>query len=259
MLELKDFEAAYNKVQEVVLPTKLIKSDYFSDQTGNDVYLKPENMQLTGAYKIRGAYYKISTLSEEEKAKGLITASAGNHAQGVALAAARQGVKATIVMPTTTPLIKVNRTKSYGAEVVLYGNVYDEACQYALKLAKEKEEKGMIGFLTQPVLTEEAFENLKRAKEELSGYILGGVIPVVSARNARFMDSEINGINVDPKITELYEGKTRAESEDLAVEISVEIMKRISGFTDGYYLMTPFGRTGLIVRIMKEFGVTDQK
>ena len=88
MLELKDFEAAYNKVQEVVLPTKLIKSDYFSDQTGNDVYLKPENMQLTGAYKIRGAYYKISTLSEEEKAKGLITASAGNHAQGVALAAA---------------------------------------------------------------------------------------------------------------------------------------------------------------------------
>lgn len=117
----------------------------------------------------------------------------------------------------------------------------------------------MIGFLTQPVLTEEAFENLKRAKEELSGYILGGVIPVVSARNARFMDSEINGINVDPKITELYEGKTRAESEDLAVEISVEIMKRISGFTDGYYLMTPFGRTGLIVRIMKEFGVTDQK
>ena len=111
MLELKDFEAAYNKVQEVVLPTKLIKSDYFSDQTGNDVYLKPENMQLTGAYKIRGAYYKISTLSEEEKAKGLITASAGNHAQGVALAAARQGVKATIVMPTTTPLLKVNRTK----------------------------------------------------------------------------------------------------------------------------------------------------
>lgn len=111
MLELKDFEAAYNKVQEVVLPTKLIKSDYFSEQTGNDVYLKPENMQLTGAYKIRGAYYKISTLSEEEKAKGLITASAGNHAQGVALAAARQGVKATIVMPTTTPLLKVNRTK----------------------------------------------------------------------------------------------------------------------------------------------------
>lgn len=123
-----------------------------------------------------------------------------------------------------------------------------------LKLAQEKEEKGMVGFLTQPVLTEAAFENLKRAKAELRGYLLGGVIPVVSARNARFMDSEINGINVDPKITELYEGKDRAESEALAVEISVEIMKRISPYVDGYYLMTPFGRTGLIARILKAFG-----
>lgn len=112
----------------------------------------------------------------------------------------------------------------------------------------------MVGFLTQPVLTEAAFENLKRAKAELRGYLLGGVIPVVSARNARFMDSEINGINVDPKITELYEGKDRAESEALAVEISVEIMKRISPYVDGYYLMTPFGRTGLIARILKAFG-----
>ena len=89
-------------------------------------------MQYTGAYKIRGAYYKISTLSEEEeRSKGLITASAGNHAQGVAYAAKVFGCKAVIVMPTTTPLIKVNRTKSYGAEVVLYGNVYDEACAHA--------------------------------------------------------------------------------------------------------------------------------
>ena len=138
MLTLNKFEKAYDKVQEIVLPTKLIKSDYFSEQTGNFVYLKPENMQLTGAYKIRGAYYKISTLNEEEKSKGLITASAGNHAQGVALAAKRQGVKATIVMPTTTPLLKVNRTKDLGAKVVLCGDVYDEACEHALKLAQEK-------------------------------------------------------------------------------------------------------------------------
>ncbi len=119
-----------------------------------------------------------------------------------------------------------------------------------IRLAKEKIEKGMVGFLTQPVLTEQAFENLKRAREELDAYLLGGVIPVVSARNARFMDSEINGISVDPKITELYEGKDRAESENLATEISVEIMRRISPYTDGYYLMTPFGRTGLIARIL---------
>ncbi|KIR03395.1 Threonine dehydratase [Lachnospiraceae bacterium TWA4] len=102
------------------------------------MYFKPENMQYTGAYKVRGAYYKISTLSEEEREKGLITASAGNHAQGVAYAASRFGCKATVVMPTSTPLIKVNRTKGYGAEVILYGNVYDEACEYAMKLAEEK-------------------------------------------------------------------------------------------------------------------------
>ena len=134
---LEKFEEAYNIVQKVVLPTNLVYSEYFSDQTGNRVYLKPENMQLTGAYKIRGAYYKISTMSEAERAKGLITASAGNHAQGVAYAAKAYGVKATIVMPTTTPLIKVNRTKSYGADVILYGDVYDESCAYALELAED--------------------------------------------------------------------------------------------------------------------------
>ena len=138
MLTLEKFENAYNTVQKVVLQTNLVASEFYSQQTGNKVYLKPENMQLTGAYKIRGAYYKISTLSEEEREKGLITASAGNHAQGVAYAAKAYGVKATIVMPTTTPLIKVNRTKSYGAEVILYGDVYDESCQYALELAKDK-------------------------------------------------------------------------------------------------------------------------
>ena len=137
-LTLKSFEEAAEKVKEATLPTNLVYSEYFSSQTGNRVYLKPENMQYTGAYKVRGAYYKISTMSEEARQKGLITASAGNHAQGVAFAAKKYGVKATVVMPTTTPLIKVNRTKGYGAEVILYGNVYDEACEYAMKLAKEK-------------------------------------------------------------------------------------------------------------------------
>ena len=138
MMTLEKFEQAYEIVQKVVLPTKLVYSDYYSDMTGNKVYLKPENLQKTGAYKIRGAYYKISTLTDEERSKGLITASAGNHAQGVAYAAQIYNSKAIIVMPTTTPLMKVNRTKSLGAEVILYGNVYDEACDYALKLAEEK-------------------------------------------------------------------------------------------------------------------------
>lgn len=138
MLTLEDFEKATETVQKVTRPTHLVYSDYFSEQSGNKVYLKPENMQLTGAYKIRGAYYKISTLSDEERNKGLITASAGNHAQGVAYAAKAYGVPATIVMPTTTPLIKVNRTESYGAKVILKGDVYDEAAEYAMKLAEEK-------------------------------------------------------------------------------------------------------------------------
>lgn len=135
MLTLDKFEEASEKVREVTLETKLVYSNYLSEQTGNKVYLKPENMQFTGAYKVRGAYYKISTLTDEERERGLITASAGNHAQGVAYAAKCYGCKATIVMPTTTPLIKVNRTKGYGAEVVLYGDVYDEACAYAYELA----------------------------------------------------------------------------------------------------------------------------
>ncbi len=138
MLTLEKFEEASEAVKKVTLETKLVYSDYFSKISGNKIYLKPENMQFTGAYKVRGAYYKMSTLSEEDLKKGVVTASAGNHAQGVAYAAKCYGVQATIVMPTTTPLMKVNRTKSYGAEVILHGDVYDEACEYALNLCKER-------------------------------------------------------------------------------------------------------------------------
>ena len=137
MLTLPAFEAACEAVKKVTQETGLIYSKYFSDHTGNKIYFKPENMQLTGAYKMRGAYYTIGTLTEEERQRGLITASAGNHAQGVAYAAQCYGVKAVIVMPTTTPLIKVERTKAYGAEVVLYGDVYDQACEKAYELAAE--------------------------------------------------------------------------------------------------------------------------
>ena len=137
-MTLEKFEEACEAVKKVTLETKLIYSDYLSDISENKVYLKPENMQRTGAYKVRGAYYKITTMSLEDREKGLITASAGNHAQGVAYAAKCYHVKATIVMPNTTPLIKVNRTKALGAEVILHGDVYDEACDYALKLAEEK-------------------------------------------------------------------------------------------------------------------------
>ncbi len=136
-LSLGKFEEASEVVQQVTTKTKLMYSEFFSEKCGNKVYLKPENMQYTGAYKVRGAYYKISTLSKAEKEKGLVTASAGNHAQGLAYAAKLAKAKATIVMPMTTPLIKVNRTKNYGAEVVLEGNVFDEALVRAYEIAKE--------------------------------------------------------------------------------------------------------------------------
>ena len=126
MLTLTEFRQARDLLAGILADTSLIYSPHFSRQSGAHVYLKPENMQVTGAYKVRGACFKISTLTPEERQRGLVTASAGNHAQGVAFAARAFGCKATIVMPTTTPLIKVNRTKSYGAQVVLYGDVYDE-------------------------------------------------------------------------------------------------------------------------------------
>ena len=138
MLTLNEFKAARSVLSGVILNTNLIYSPALSKSTGNQVYIKPENMQVTGAYKIRGAYYKISTLSEEEKARGLITASAGNHAQGVAYAAQAAGVKATIVMPTTTPLVKVNNTKDYGAEVILHGETFDDAAALCAQLAEER-------------------------------------------------------------------------------------------------------------------------
>lgn len=203
MLTLEKFEEASERVKEVTLETKLVYSDYFSKQTGNKVYLKPENMQLTGAYKVRGAYYKISTLSEEERAKGLITASAGNHAQGVAFAAKAYGVKATIVMPTTTPLIKVNRTKSYGAEVVLYGDVYDEACAHAYELAEKNSYTFIHPFDDLAVATGQGTIAMEIFKElPLVDYIIvpigGGGLATGVSTLAKMLNPKIKVIGVEP-------------------------------------------------------------
>ena len=202
-LTLKKFEEAAEKVKEATLPTNLIFGEYFSYQTGNKVYLKPENMQYTGAYKVRGAYYKISTMSEEARKKGLITASAGNHAQGVAFAAKKYGVKATVVMPTTTPLIKVNRTKGYGAEVVLYGDVYDEACEYALKLAEEKGLTFVHPFDDLDVATGQGSIAMEIIKElPTVDYILvpvgGGGLATGVSTLAKLLNPNIKVIGVEP-------------------------------------------------------------
>ena len=202
-LTLEKFEEASEIVKEVTLETKLIYSEYFSAQTGNKVYFKPEDMQYTGAYKVRGAYYKISTLTEEEKAKGLITASAGNHAQGVAYAAKEFGAKAVIVMPTTTPLIKVNRTKGYGAEVVLYGDVYDEACAYALELAEKEGYTFIHPFDDPAVATGQGTIAMEIIKElPLVDYILvpigGGGLATGVSTLAKMLNPNIRVIGVEP-------------------------------------------------------------
>ena len=204
MLTLESFEQASEIVKQVTQETKLIKSSYFSELTGNKVYLKPENMQRTGAYKVRGAYYKISTLSDEERNKGLITASAGNHAQGVAYAAHKYGVKAVIVMPTTTPLIKVERTKSYGADVILYGDVYDDACNYALNLAQKEGYTFIHPFDDLDVATGQGTIAMEIFKElPTVDYILvpigGGGLATGVSTLAKMLNPRIKVIGVEPE------------------------------------------------------------
>ena len=203
MLTLDKFELASEVVKKVTKPTKLVYSEYLSDQTGGKVFLKPENMQHTGAYKLRGAYYKISTLTEEERAKGIITASAGNHAQGVAYAAKEFGCKAIIVMPTVTPLIKVNRTKAYGAEVILHGDVYDDACAYALELAEENGYTFIHPFNDEDVATGQGTIAMEIIKElPTVDYILvpiggGGLCCGVSTL-VKMLNPKIKVIGVEP-------------------------------------------------------------
>ena len=203
MFTLEKFEEASEIVKQVTNPTKLVYSDYLSQQTGGKVYLKPENMQKTGAYKIRGAYYKISTLTKEERDKGLITASAGNHAQGVAYAAQKYGCKVTIVMPTVTPLIKVNRSNSYGADVILYGDVYDDAYEKAMELAEEHGYTFIHPFddidvaTGQGTITMEIIQELPTVDYILAPIGGGGLIAGVSAL-AKMLNPKIKVIGVEP-------------------------------------------------------------
>lgn len=203
MMTLEKFEEASELVKKVTNSTKLVYSDYLSEQSGGKVYLKPENMQHTGAYKIRGAYYKISTLSDEERGGGLITASAGNHAQGVAFAAKKFGCKAVIVMPTVTPLIKVNRTKSYGAEVILHGDVYDDAYAYACELAEKEGYTFVHPFNDIDVATGQGTIAMEIVQElPTVDYILvpiggGGLVSGV-ATLAKMLNPKIKVIGVEP-------------------------------------------------------------
>ena len=202
MLKLEDFKAAKKRVDEVILPTHLIHSDAFSEECGNDVYIKPENLQKTGAFKIRGAYNKIMKLDDEAKKKGLIASSAGNHAQGVALGAQMTGIKATIVMPATAPLAKVSATRGYGAEVVLNGEVYDDAYAKAVEIQKEtgatfihpfNNEHVMAG---QGTIALEIFEQLNSEVDTILCPIGGGGIIAGVAVAAKALNPNVKVIGV---------------------------------------------------------------
>ena len=236
MLTLEKFEEACEEVKKVTLETKLVYSDFLSKQSGNRVYLKPENMQFTGAYKVRGAYYKLSTMAEEERERGLITASAGNHAQGVAYAAQCYGVKAVIVMPTTTPLIKVNRTKGYGAEVILHGDVYDEACAHALQLAEEKGYTFVHPFDDLAVATGQGTIAMEIVKElPLVDIILvpigGGGLATGVSTLAKLLNPKIRVIGVEPA--------GAACMQESLKENKVTTLANISTIADGTAVKTP--------------------
>ena len=235
-LSLEKFEEASEIVKKVTQETKLIYSEYFSERYGNKIYFKPENMQRTGAYKVRGAYYKISQLTPEERSRGLITASAGNHAQGDAYAAKLAGVKATVVMPVSTPLIKVNRTKSYGAEVVLYGNVFDEACAHAYELADEHGYTFVHPFNDLEVATGQGSIAMEIIKElPTVDYILvpvggGGLCTGVSTL-AKLLNPKIKVIAVEPAGAACLKASLEAGE--------VTTVSKINTIADGTAVQTP--------------------
>ena len=229
MSKIQDFITAKEKLSKVLLKTSLIQSPIFSKEAGNEVYIKPENLQKTGSFKIRGAYNKITNLSDEEKKKGVIASSAGNHAQGVAYGAKESGIKAVIVMPKSTPLIKVESTKQYGAEVILHGDVYDDA----FKKAKELEEKKGYVFVHpfddkdviygQGTITLEILEELPETDIILVPIGGGGLISGIACA-AKILKPEIKIIGVEPdgaasayeaikedKVVELKEANTIAD------------------------------------------------
>ena len=236
MMTLEDFKAARKVLDGIIAETHLISSPALSKATGNQVYLKPENMQITGAYKLRGAYFKISTLTDEQKAKGLITASAGNHAQGVAFAAQAAGVEAHIVMPTTTPLVKVNNTKDYGADVILYGETFDDAAAEALRLVEEKGYTYIPPFndLTvatgQGTISYEIFSDLPDVDVILVPIGGGGLAAGVSTL-AKLLNPKVTVIGVEP---------TGAASMKASLDAGhIATLPKVDTIADGVAVKTP--------------------
>lgn len=243
MHKLYEFMEARERLGTVIEKTKLIHSTVFSEESGNDIYIKPENLQKTGSFKIRGAYNRIAKLTEEEKSRGVIAASAGNHAQGVAFGAQKLGIKATIVMPKHTPLIKVEATKKYGAEVILHGDVYDDAYNKAKELQAEHGYTFVHPFDDEDVIEGqgtialEVLEELPDAEIILVPIGGGGLISGVAVA-AKMKNPQIKIIGVEP---EGAASAVAALKNDEVVELSEAItiadgtaVKRIGDTTFDY-------------------------
>ena len=237
MLTLDKFEEASEKVKEVTLETKLVYSDFLSEQTGNEVYLNcTEYAVYRCIQSARSLLQDQHTDRRQSVKKGLITASAGNHAQGVAYAAKCYGCKAVIVMPTTTPLIKVNRTKSYGAEVVLCGDVYDEACQKAYELAEEKGYTFIHPFDDLAVATGQGTIAMEIFKElPLVEYILvpigGGGLATGVSTLAKLLNPKIKVIGVEPAGANCMQASFKAGK--------VTTLPSVNTIADGTAVKTP--------------------
>jgi threonine dehydratase len=203
-VSLADVYLAQERLQGVIKKTELIESQVFSIECENRVFIKPENLQVTGAFKIRGAYNKLSKLSDMEKSRGVIAASAGNHAQGIGYAAQLLGIKATLVMPAATPIIKVEATKNYGVEVVLYGENYDEAYKRARELEVEHNYVFVHPFddvdvmIGQGTLALEIIKELEDVDEIVVPIGGGGLISGV-ALAAKMLKPTIRIIGVEPE------------------------------------------------------------
>jgi threonine dehydratase len=236
MMTLEDFKAAGRILSGVIADTDLVYSAAFSKATGNNVYIKPENMQVTGAYKIRGAYFKLSTLSEEEKTRGLVTASAGNHAQGVAYAAQAAGVKATIIMPTTTPLVKVNNTKDMGARVILHGETFDDAADLAQRLVTEEGLTYIPPFndlavaTGQGTIAYEIFQSLPDVDIILVP-IGGGGLAAGVATMAKLLNPNVKVIGVEPEGAACMKASLEAGA--------VTTLPKVETIADGVAVKTP--------------------
>lgn len=242
-----DICLAQKTLEPILRKTELIESTFFSKEYGNRVFLKPENFQVTGSFKIRGAYYKISKLSEEEKSRGVIAASAGNHAQGVGYAAQMLGVKATIVMPETTPIIKVEATKKFGVQVVLHGDTYDDACRKAYELEAENGYVFVHPFddidvmLGQGTVALEVLKELDDVDKILVPIGGGGLISGI-ALAAKMLKPGIKIIGVEP------EGACCiARSLD---ENKVTELKKVDTMADGVAVKTP---GALTFEVIKEY------